>query len=78
MLVGVLTKSTTLLKMRLQMSESYATWQNLFELICDCVLKELINECFLIFGGNKTLPIWLPCTNKRCILSFIFGCLTVA
>ena len=30
MLVGVLTKSTTLLKMRLQMSESYATWQNLF------------------------------------------------
>ena len=40
MLVGVLTKSTTLLKMRLQMSESYATWQNLFELICDCVLKE--------------------------------------
>jgi len=46
MLVGVLTKSTTLLKMRLQMSESYATWQNLFELICDCVLKELINECF--------------------------------
>ena len=29
MLVGVLTKSTTLLKMRLQMSESYATWQNL-------------------------------------------------
>ena len=25
MLVGVLTKSTTLLKMRLQMSESYAT-----------------------------------------------------
>ena len=42
MLVGVLTKSTTLLKMRLQMSESYATWQNLFELICDCVLKESI------------------------------------
>lgn len=59
MLVGVLTKSTTLLKMRLQMSESYATWQNLFELICDCVLKELVNECFLIFGVNKTLTMCL-------------------
>jgi hypothetical protein len=59
MLVGVLTKSTTLLKMRLQMSESYATWQNLFELICDCVLKELRNECFLIFGVSKTLTMCL-------------------
>lgn len=46
-------------KMRLQMSESYATWQNLFELICDCVLKELINECFLIFGVSKTLTMCL-------------------
>ena len=53
MLVGVLTKSTTLLKMRLQMSESYATWQNLFELICDCVLKELINECFFLTSSLK-------------------------
>ena len=30
-----------------------------FELICDCVLKELRNECFLIFGVSKTLTMCL-------------------
>lgn len=57
MLVGYLQKVLRFLYACLQMSESYATWQNLFELICDCVLKELRNECFLIFGVNKTLTM---------------------
>ena len=48
--------------MRLQMSQSYMNWQNLLAVICYCVLKELRNGCFLIFGVNNTLTM---CTGME-------------
>ena len=59
MLVGVLTKSTTLFIGTFANVGKLCDLAKSFELICDCVLKELRNECFLIFGVSKTLTMCL-------------------